>query len=113
MVAFLMRRAGLSIAAVGLAQLVLTGLVYARSGQFPDWPQYLVVFGTIAPDQDSLWAGRQIPLWTPWALFLATYMFSLLATMSRLLTIGRPAASVGEKRSEEHTSELQSRQYTV
>ena len=96
-VTFLLRRAGLSIVAVAVAHVGLTLLVYVRSGQLPDWPQYLVVFGTLAPDQDSLWSGRQIPLWTPWALLLVTHMVSLLVVVARVLMFGRTATSRSEK----------------
>ena len=97
-VLFQLRRAVLAVAVIALAHSGFAALVMARSGQWPDWPQYFVVFSTIVPGgQDSLWAGRQIPFWTPWALFEATLGLSFLAIVWRLLQYRRQGASHADR----------------
>ena len=94
---FLARRAALSVTAIVIAHAMFMALVYARSGQLPEWSQYFIVFGTIVPGQDSLWFGRQIPLWTPWALFMTTYGVSALIIASRALSGRRSLMPVEEE----------------
>src|SRR3712207_7519880 len=87
-----------------------------RSTLFP----YTTLFRSVAA---SIWAvfeyvnigwprAVDVPWYQDWAVFLMTAIVAVIGYLV-YLSVRRQVTAAEDRRSEEHTSELQSRQYTV